>query len=84
MTHPWKQEEVTLAQRLCCQHAVGRRRHRIILALQDERRDATPDRLLLDRRDRFYSPQLTSRVATQEKVEQCRLDRRRKSLDGGL
>jgi hypothetical protein len=82
--HTWKQEEVTLRERLCRQHPVGWRRHRIILTLQDQRRDATPDRFLLDRRDRFYSPQLTGSVATQEKVEQCRLDRRRKSLDGGL
>src|SRR5215469_16173323 len=84
VAHPWKQEEVPLAERLCGQHPVGRRRHRIILTLQDERRDATPDRLLLDRRHWFYSPHLTGRVATQVKVEQCQLDRRRESLDGGL
>ena len=84
MTHSWKQEEVTLAQRLCCQHPVGWRSHRIILTLQDQSRDGAHDRLLLDRGDRFHPPELTDRESIQAKVEQCRLDRRRESLNGCL
>src|SRR5262249_26464758 len=84
VAHTWKQEEVTLAERPCCQHPVGWGRHRIILALQDQRRDGAPERLLLDRRDRFHPPELTDRKSRQAKVEQCRLDRMRKSLNGCL
>src|SRR6266571_8374929 len=69
VTHSWKQEEVTFAQCLCCQHPVGWRSHRIILALQDQHRNGAPDRLLLDRRDRFHPPELTDREHGHAKVE---------------
>src|SRR5947209_2327783 len=59
VTHSWKQEEGTLAQRLGGQHPIHGRSHRIILALQDQCWDGTPDRLLLDCRDRFHPPELT-------------------------
>ena len=59
MAHSWQQEEVTPAQRLCCQHPVGWGSHRIVLALQDQRRNTALDRLLLDRRNRLHPPELT-------------------------
>ena len=84
VSHSWKQEEEASAQRLRCQHAVGWWSHRIILALQDQRRNGAPDRLLLYRRDRFHPPELTDRESIQAKVEQCRPDLRRKPLNGCL
>src|SRR5437868_7024966 len=84
VAHSRKQEEVALSQRLGCQHPVRWRCRRIILALQDQRRDGAQDRLLLDRRHRFHLPELTGREEGQVKVEQRWLGLRRKSLDGCL
>jgi len=74
MAHSRKQEVIPLAQRPCCCHPIRWWRHRIILSLQDQRRNAAPDWLLLDRRRRFHPPELADRVIEQVWVEQCRSD----------
>ncbi len=53
-----KQEEVALGERARCQLSVGRRRRRIVLATEDQRRNRTGNGLLLHRGNRLDTPEL--------------------------